>query len=231
MDTKVDARLDSAMNHALTAVDGEYGPSSPNPEQSNRRRRTGQTDPGDILVALLHRVGKGQQRAFGELYDLTAPRVFGLARTVLRDTSHAEEVTQEVFLQIWFTATTFDSGKGSALSWILQRAHSRAVDRVRQVQATRIRDSSYARLEYQPATDTALEAVLRDHDHQQLHTAMSMLTPLQRQALTLTYFDGHTYLVASEILGVPVTTLKSRIRSALIAMRAPCHAAAAGQSA
>jgi len=219
------------MNRTITAADGEYVPSVANPGPHKRRKHAGQTDLGDILVALLHRVGKGQQQAFGELYDLTAPRVFGLARTVLRDTSHAEEVTQEVFLQIWFTATTFDCGKGSALSWILQRAHSRSVDRVRQVQATRLRDSSYARLEYQPARDTALEDVLRDHDRAQLHLAMSMLTPLQRQALILTYFDGHTYLVASRILGVPVTTLKSRIRSALVAMRAPCEASSAGKSA
>ncbi len=182
------------------------------------------TVPGAILTSLLHLVAEGQQRPFADLYQLTAARVFGLTWAVLRDSSNAEEVTQEVYLEIWQTAKAFDRSKGSASAWIMRLAHSRAVDRVRRVQAARMRDDKYARLDYQPEVDTVLDIVTHAQDQEfmreQLRTGMARLTPLQREALVLTFFQGMTGPAASRMLDIPLSTLKSRLRSGLIVMRA-----------
>src|SRR5690348_4766355 len=90
---------------------------------------------------LLQRVATGDREAFAQLYDRTAPRVFGLVKRLLRDHSQSEEVTQEVFLEIWQTATRYDTSKGGAIAWMLTMTHRRAVDRVRASQASRNRDT------------------------------------------------------------------------------------------
>src|SRR4051794_23820150 len=83
----------------------------------------------DSVESLLLRVADGDQRPFAELYDRIAPRVLGLIKRLLIDHSQSEEVAQEVFLEIWRTATRFDPQRGAALSWVLTMAHRRAVDR------------------------------------------------------------------------------------------------------
>src|SRR5689334_21939407 len=87
-------------------------------------------------TALLAAVARGDEAAFGKLYDLVAPRVYGLVRRVLRDPAQAEEVAQEVLVEVWRTAARYDPARGSASSWVLTIAHRRAVDRVRAEQAS-----------------------------------------------------------------------------------------------
>src|ERR1700712_4789332 len=94
----------------------------------------------EIESVLLQNVAKGDQSSFGELYDRMLPRVLGLAMRVLRDAAQAEEVSQEVFLEVWQLAGRFDADKGSAVGWILRKSHGRAVDRVRSSEARNARD-------------------------------------------------------------------------------------------
>jgi RNA polymerase sigma-70 factor, ECF subfamily len=171
--------------------------------------------PADVLLL---RVAKGDEHAFAELYDLVAARVFGLARAVLRDQAHAEEVTQEAFVQIWRTAARFSPSVGSAMGWILAIAHRRAVDRVRS-------ESSHSRrVERESTQRTAgpaalADAVVDDLDRVRVRNALNVLTPLQREAVEFAYFGGLTHHEISVLLGAPLGTVKTRIRDGLIRLR------------
>jgi RNA polymerase sigma-70 factor (ECF subfamily) len=96
---------------------------------------TGVSGDTDTLATLLRRVSAQDEDAFARFYDLTRARVYGMVLRVLRDPGYSEETTQEVFLQVWRTAESFDEAQGSALSWVITLAHRRAVDRVRSEQS------------------------------------------------------------------------------------------------
>ena len=118
-------------------------------------RDAGLTGLDDVLA----RVARGDERAFEQLYDAVAGQVHGLVRRVLRDPAQAEEVTQEVFLEIWRTATRFDPTRGKAKTWIMTMAHARAVDRVRSAQASSDRDLKVGTRDYSAAYDEVSETV------------------------------------------------------------------------
>ncbi|MGH8887324.1 MAG: ECF RNA polymerase sigma factor SigK [Egibacteraceae bacterium] len=169
---------------------------------------------------LLAQVAKGGQAAFGQLYDRIAGKVYGLIRRVLRDPAQSEEVTQEVLLEIWRSAPRFDSARGTANAWIMTMAHRRAVDRVRSEQAARARDDqASAREQRTEAFDVVAEEVEVRLEHQQVRAALGQLTDLQREAVELAYYGGHTYREVAELLGAPLGTVKTRLRDGLIRLR------------
>src|SRR5690242_8841941 len=98
------------------------------------------TESVDHIGGLLQRVADGDQASFARLYDMLSPRVFGLILRVLVDRAQSEEVLQEVFLEIWQSASRFAPNRGQGRSWVLTIAHRRAVDRVRSAQASTDRD-------------------------------------------------------------------------------------------
>lgn len=173
----------------------------------------------DRLQALLERVATGDQGAFSELYDQLVPRVLGLITRLLRDRAQSEEVTQEVFLEIWQTATRFDPNKGGAATWILTMAHRRAVDRVRASQSSRTRDTKIGIRDFTPEYDNVSESVEVRIEHERVEKAMLRLTELQRQAVTLAYYGGYSHSEVAEMLSVPVGTVKTRLRDGMIRLR------------
>ncbi|MFM9876392.1 MAG: sigma-70 family RNA polymerase sigma factor [Rhodoglobus sp.] len=168
---------------------------------------------------LLERVATGDQRAFSELYDQISPRVFGLVKRVLRDQAQSEEVTQEIFLEIWQSAPRFDPNKGGATTWILTMAHRRAVDRVRASQSSRDRDVKIGIRDFAPDYDNVAEAVEVSIEHERVTRAMSRLTELQRQAVSLAYYGGYSHSEVAELLSVPIGTVKTRLRDGMIRLR------------
>lgn len=169
---------------------------------------------------LLTEVAKGDQAAFGQLYDRIAGTVYGLIRRVLRDPAQSEEVTQEVLLEIWRSAPRFDSTRGTANAWIMTMAHRRAVDRVRSEQASRDRDDrAGVRAQRTDAFDVVAEEVELRLEHQQVRAALEQLTELQREAVELAYYGGYTYREVAELLDTPLGTVKTRLRDGLIRLR------------
>lgn len=170
---------------------------------------------------LIQCVATGDQAAFAELYDLIIGRVHSVALAVLRDAAQAEEVTQEVMVDIWRQATRFDPGRGSVRTWAATMAHRRAVDRVRSSQASRNRDQAEVERSAAGAAprDVVAEQFEASQDRVRVNAALRGLSDTQRESIQLAYFDGHTYREVAEILATPEGTVKTRIRDGLIRLR------------
>ncbi len=166
---------------------------------------------------LLTRVARGDEAAFAALYDQLAPRVFGLARRVLRDPAQAEEVAQEALVEVWRTASRYDPARGSATSWALTIAHRRAVDRVRSEQASAERERRVATEEV--PYDEVVEQATARLERQQVQRCLKGLTDLQREAITLAYYRGYSYREVAQLLGAALPTIKTRMRDGLIRLR------------
>src|SRR6056297_1370955 len=178
-------------------------------------RTYGDAPSEDLLVA----VAGGDQGAFVLLYDRVSPQVLGVALRVLRDRALAEEVAQEVMVEVWRKAERFDPERGTASGWITTLAHRRAVDRVRSEQASRDRDDRVSRRDEPRAFDNVADEVQVNLDHWQVRKALSTLTERQREAIELAYFGGHTYRDVARVLEIPEGTAKSRLRDGLLRLR------------
>lgn len=184
-------------------------------------------DPLATLPDLLRRSAQGDQEAFAELYPVVAPRVFGLALRILGTRGHAEEVTQEVLLDIWRTCARFDPARGSALSWMLTIAHRRAVDRVRSAQSSTLRDDDWSARNAETTSDPTAEAAQASERADRVRAALLGLSAKQRTAVSLAYFGGHTSTEIATSLGLPASTVRSRIRDGLRALGQTLDPAAA----
>ena len=171
------------------------------------------------LGELLRRSSRGDEAAFAELYDATSARVYGLVLRVVRDPAQAQEVTQEVFLETWRTASRFDAQRGSAISWILTISHRKGVDRVRSAEAASRRDTSYHQTSHTAEHDSTAESATAAIEGRRVRQAMADLTVAQRTALELAYFGGYTHTEVATMLDLPVGTAKTRIRDGLIRLR------------
>ena len=171
------------------------------------------------LVVLIELIAQGNRSAFSELYRAMAGQVFRRAAAILRDTSHAEEVTQEVFLELWQRAGDFKPSLGTVSSWVMRLAHSRSVDRVRHVQASRARDGAFVKGTAVFDDESVLDGCIRRSERIQIGAAVAGLTVLQQEAIALTIYRGHSFREASVLLGIPLPTLKTRVRDGLNALR------------
>jgi RNA polymerase sigma-70 factor (ECF subfamily) len=190
---------------------------------ASSRRRTGAATAsgptGADLADLLRRSARGDEAAFAELYDATSRRLFGLVLRIVRDPAMSEEVTQEVYLDVWRHCARFDPERGSAMSWLMTIAHRTAVDRVRASEASRRRDVAHAATSQEVDFDTTAEAAQASLEAQRVRRALTTLTDAQRSAVELAYLGGYTHTEVARLLDLPLGTAKTRIRDGLIRLR------------
>ncbi|MDX1447886.1 MAG: sigma-70 family RNA polymerase sigma factor [Acidimicrobiia bacterium] len=166
------------------------------------------------LDSILADVAAGDRDAFSRFYDETADLVFGIARRVAVDRDLAAEITQEVFLEVWNKARSFNPSRGSARTWVAVMAKRRAIDVVRSVQSARNRDEAQV-LPVAVPGDPIGETVIDRDDRNRVVTALAALSDVQREALALAFYGGMTHRAVAERLDVPLGTVKTRIRDGL----------------
>lgn len=172
------------------------------------------------LDSWLGAAARGDEAAFSKVYQATSSRVFGLALKILRDRAAAEDVTCEVFTQLWRKSADFDPVKGSSVSWILTMARTRAIDRLRSVDRLAAREDTLE-------TAWGIQAPGADPEQQNLgeerakfvRRALAALPAEQREAITVSFFGGLSHSETAEALGAPLGTVKTRIRAGLSALR------------
>jgi RNA polymerase sigma-70 factor (ECF subfamily) len=171
------------------------------------------------LNQLLRLVAVADQHAFELVYQQLARPAYGVIRRVLRDPSQSEEVTQEVLLEVWRTASRFDPAVGSAATWVLTIAHRRAIDRVRAEAAAAGREQKTTAWAAADAGDEVADMVEAMLDRERVLGCVGQLTDVQRESITLAYYGGYTYRQVAALVGVTLAAIKSRIRDGLLSMR------------
>lgn len=160
----------------------------------------------------------GGADAMGVFYDRFAPLVQAIATRMLRDRTLAEELVEDVFVELWRRAATYEPGRGSVATWIATITRSRGIDRLR---AGRRHEAGRIGSSAEPTATTAepAAAVLADEERQVVAEALAQLTPEQRDAIELAYFEALSHQQIAERLSRPLGTVKSHIRQALIQLR------------
>jgi len=169
------------------------------------------------LEDLMARIVRQDQQALGELYEAMAGRVYGLALRITRHVQTAEEVVEDAFWQVWRQAPRFDAARGGAVAWILTIARSRALDALRRSdRAEPLDEEDLAQLPAGGDPHDLLAAVQREH---RLHAALRNLDPLPRQLVALAFFRGLSHDEIASQMSLPLGTVKSHIRRALLRLR------------
>lgn len=169
------------------------------------------------LAALLRRAAKGDQPAFAELYDRTTDLLYSLAFRMLHSEGDAEEVLMDVYLKAWQNASSFDDSRGSVLAWLVTMTRTTAIDRIRYRRvAGRTTEPLPEGFSRQLATTETPEQTTLLHEAQAtVLAALAQLPPEQQAALELAFFSGLSHAEVAARLGLPLGTLKSRIRLGL----------------
>lgn len=195
---------------------------SPSEPQGSRKReaRLKRTPASTELAEQMRKMAQGDHAALSRCYDLIGPMVFSLAVRMMRDRHAAEDVTQDIFVQVWRQASNYDTQRGSAEAWIMMISRTRILDRLRSRAAGVVLKSVGDNLPDAPdAEDWPNDLAVTNENARLVRTALATLPPDQKQALQLAFFDGLTHVEISEKLGVALGTIKTRIRLGLMKIR------------
>ena len=173
-----------------------------------------------LLSAALARIPAGDRAALQTAYRLTSAKLFGVCLRILADRAEAEDVLQEVYLTVWHKAGAFDPARASPMTWLIAIARNKAIDRLRAERVSRRMETIDVAVELPdaaPGADAALESA---EASRRLHACLAGLERREQAALRGAFFDGSTYEDLAQRMNVPLGTMKSWIRRAMLKLKA-----------
>jgi len=196
--------------------------------------KTDWTERSIELSRLLARAGLGDRAAFATLYDQTSSHLLGVVMRIYRDRAQAEDILQEVYVNVWRAAQSFDAAQSQPLTWLTSIARNRAIDSLRRAQTQPQFQTSHSTLDeetdvYDTVADDSpgpLDLLSRASDARALSDCMHVLTAQQRQSLALAFFDGLSHAEVATNMRQPLGTVKSWVRRALISLKSCLELAA-----
>jgi len=173
------------------------------------------------LERLAQAMAAGNSGALGEIYDLTVGKVHALVRAIVRDSHDAEEITCDVYTKAWQAAASYDRARSSFMTWLLMLARSRSLDLLRQRKVReRVFTTDESAAENAASGDVdAADLLQRMQTGSAMRVALEGLTPVRRQILSLAFFQDLSHPEIAAALGLPLGTVKSHMRRALMALR------------
>ena len=189
-------------------------------EAADLRGEGGWLDPENAQMAQwIASIASGNSGSLGLLYDATLGRCYGLALRIVRDANAAEDVCEDVYLQVWRDAARFEPARGNALAWLMMICRSRALDHLRRRRMEEVRDDVQALLACEEKQDP-FDLVQALNAKSRLGEALSRLSPAQRQVIGLAFYRGMTQQEIADHLRMSPGTVKTNTRRALVALRA-----------
>ena len=171
------------------------------------------------LAAALRRVAGGDRAALRLVYDETAPKLFGVCLRILNDRGDAEDILQEVYLNVWRKAASFDEARASPITWLVAIARNRAIDRMRSGAAARFSAPIEEASGVSDPAPIAAETIESAQENRRLYACLEELEMRQQAAIRAAFIDGLTYEELAERSDVPLGTMKSWIRRGLAKLR------------
>ena len=173
------------------------------------------------LAALIGRIAQSDQAAVAELYDATSPSIFGLALVILGDRAAAEEVTLDVYAQVWRAAASYNPERGAPSTWLFMLTRSRGIDYLRsrawrEHEREQPLDLVGAYADSAPGPEEEIATAGRSHI---VRTVLAELAPEQRDAIELAFYSGLSHREIAARLGQPLGTVKTRIRLGMLRLR------------
>ncbi|MEZ5400366.1 MAG: sigma-70 family RNA polymerase sigma factor [Bryobacteraceae bacterium] len=176
--------------------------------------------PEPDLGGLIRRAAAGDQRAFAELYDRTNRLVYSVVFRIVADPSDAEEVTLDVYNQVWRSAASYDAGRSAPATWLIMTARSRALDRIRSRTARSRHEAPLDPGHDSPSPEGGADQTAWFAQRRKLVlNAIGQLQPDQRQLIELSFFEGLSHSEMAARLNQPLGTVKTRVRSGLTKLR------------
>ncbi len=204
------------MTHSATNLDGGDLTAAASRQGSAEGTTPAPTEDSDLLG----RIARRDESALGELYDRYSGLLLALSRRIVLDSSDAEEILQEVFLQVWNQAERYDRGRSSVSTWLVLIARSRSIDRLRSRQ---VKDRTLTSMQQenrgQHTSPEGMGTVLLEQRRQRLRLEMQDLPTEQRQVLELAFFKGMTQSEIAGNTGIPLGTVKTRTLLAMKKLR------------